>query len=147
MCSTDRRRASWRSSSGALRTTPIRIRARCLILKPTVLRTGAPEAPEPHRIAAATIASGEMELERRWQLARDINGRPVLWIQRQRKVLWRMHSGYAAYYFALVRYIVEPSAPLHLAQGQYQVQVTARLLGRCFPRRPVRSYPIRVRQP
>jgi hypothetical protein len=40
-----------------------------------------------HRIAAAAMSSGGLELERRWQLARDMNGKPVLWIQRQRKAL------------------------------------------------------------
>lgn len=40
-----------------------------------------------HKIAASAMAQGGIELERRWQLARDIAGRPVLWIQRQRRAL------------------------------------------------------------
>ena len=52
-----------------------------------VLKAGTPEALELHRIAAATMSLGGLELERRWQLARDLRGRPVLWIQRQRRVL------------------------------------------------------------
>lgn len=40
-----------------------------------------------HRIAASAMAQGGIELERRWQLARDVAGRPVLWIQRQRRAL------------------------------------------------------------
>jgi hypothetical protein len=37
-----------------------------------------------HQIEPATIPSIGIELERRFMLARDIQGRPVLWIQRQR---------------------------------------------------------------
>ncbi len=40
-----------------------------------------------HRIHASTIPSGGIELERRWQLARDMTGAPVLWMQRQRRPL------------------------------------------------------------
>lgn len=40
-----------------------------------------------HRITAASMASGGIELERRWQLARDMEGRPVLWVQRQHRIL------------------------------------------------------------
>lgn len=51
-----------------------------------VLKNGA--APEKlHRISPAVVAPGGFELERRWQLARDMEGRPVLWIQRQRRNL------------------------------------------------------------
>lgn len=52
-----------------------------------VLKAGTTAHPEPHAISAATMAGGGLELERRWQLARDMKGRPVLWIQRQRKIL------------------------------------------------------------
>lgn len=38
-----------------------------------------------HRIAAAAVPTAGIELERRWQLARDSVGNPVLWIQRQRR--------------------------------------------------------------
>lgn len=40
-----------------------------------------------HRIAPLAVPSNGIEVERRWQLARDMNGQPVLWIQRQRKSL------------------------------------------------------------
>jgi hypothetical protein len=52
-----------------------------------VLKAGTRAAPELHRISAATLSRGGLELERRWQLARDMRGRPVLWIQRQRRIL------------------------------------------------------------
>jgi hypothetical protein len=52
-----------------------------------VLRAGTRAAPELHRVSAATLSRGGLELERRWQLARDMRGRPVLWIQRQRRIL------------------------------------------------------------
>ncbi|MGH9969848.1 MAG: hypothetical protein ACREBG_18925 [Pyrinomonadaceae bacterium] len=52
-----------------------------------VLKAGTRATPELHRIDAATLSRGGLELERRWQLARDMEGRPVLWIQRQRHVL------------------------------------------------------------
>ena len=40
-----------------------------------------------HRISPVVVAQGGFELERRWQLARDMQGKPVLWIQRQRRNL------------------------------------------------------------
>jgi hypothetical protein len=52
-----------------------------------VLKGGTPAVPQPHAISAATMAGGGLELERRWELARDMQGRPVLWIQRQRRIL------------------------------------------------------------
>ena len=52
-----------------------------------VLKAGTLAAPQPHAISAATMADGGLELERRWELARDMQGRPVLWIQRQRRIL------------------------------------------------------------
>ncbi|MFM7843879.1 MAG: hypothetical protein ACKPEY_06560 [Planctomycetota bacterium] len=42
---------------------------------------------QPHQISVAAIPSSGMEIERRWQLCRDALGNPVLWIQKQRKVL------------------------------------------------------------
>jgi len=50
-----------------------------------VLQPGTPG--EPHHIAPLAIPSNGIEVERRWQLARDMNGAPVLWIQRQRRSL------------------------------------------------------------
>ena len=52
-----------------------------------VLKAGTPAAPQPHAISAATMAGCGLELERRWELARDMLGRPVLWVQRQRRIL------------------------------------------------------------
>lgn len=52
-----------------------------------VLKAGTRTAPLLHRVAAAALSQGGLELERRWQLARDVRGRPVLWIQRQRRAL------------------------------------------------------------
>jgi hypothetical protein len=43
--------------------------------------------PELHRIRPAVVPSNGIEVERRRMLARDLNGRPVLWTQRQRKPL------------------------------------------------------------
>ena len=37
-----------------------------------------------HRLAPLAIPSNGIEVERRWQLARDMQGQPVLWLQRQR---------------------------------------------------------------
>jgi hypothetical protein len=52
-----------------------------------VLKAGTAAAPQIHKISASAMARGGLELERRWQLARDMKGRPVLWIQRQRRIL------------------------------------------------------------
>ena len=52
-----------------------------------LLYAGSPTAPELHQINASVMAGGGLELERRWQLSRDMNGLPVLWIQRQRRIL------------------------------------------------------------
>jgi hypothetical protein len=46
-----------------------------------------PEAGGAHRIRPLAVPSNGIEVERRWQLARDMHGTPVLWIQRQRKPL------------------------------------------------------------
>ncbi len=52
-----------------------------------VLVAGEPGDPMLHRIAPSAIPSNGIEIERRWQLARAMNGAPVLWVQRQRKPL------------------------------------------------------------
>ena len=52
-----------------------------------VLKTAPSAPPTLHTISAATMAEGGLELERRWELARDMEGKPVLWVQRQRKSL------------------------------------------------------------
>jgi hypothetical protein len=61
--------------------------------KPT--RMPAPEAavlqPNPprelHQIVPLAVPSNGVEVERRWMLARDMSGGPVLWIQRQQRPL------------------------------------------------------------
>jgi hypothetical protein len=40
-----------------------------------------------HTIAPLAVPSNGIEVERRWMLARDMDGEPVLWIQRQRRSL------------------------------------------------------------
>ena len=52
-----------------------------------VLKAGTRTTPKLHQVEVAALPIGGLELERRWQLARDMQGRPVLWIQRQRRVL------------------------------------------------------------
>lgn len=53
-----------------------------------ILKPPAPGSEgDIHRINPVTVPSNGFEIERRWQLARDMNGLPVLWIQRQRRVL------------------------------------------------------------
>jgi hypothetical protein len=49
----------------------------------------APQADvlQAESILPLAIPSNGIEVERRWQLARDMNGAPVLWIQRQRRSL------------------------------------------------------------
>jgi hypothetical protein len=37
-----------------------------------------------HQIEPATLPAAGITIERRWMLARDTAGNPVLWIQRQR---------------------------------------------------------------
>jgi hypothetical protein len=51
------------------------------------LRGGVPGQRTLHELAPAAIPAQGVEVERRWQLARDLNGRPILWFQRQRKPL------------------------------------------------------------
>lgn len=50
-----------------------------------VLQSDTPN--QPHTIAPLAVPSNGIEVERRWMLARDMNGRPVLWIERQRRSL------------------------------------------------------------
>jgi hypothetical protein len=50
-----------------------------------VLQSERPD--QSHTIAPLAIPSNGIEVERRWMLARDMNGQPVLWIQRQRRSL------------------------------------------------------------
>ncbi|NNC02839.1 hypothetical protein HJC10_08225 [Corallococcus exiguus] len=50
-----------------------------------VLLAGTPAARELHRVDPATVPANGLTIERRWMLARDTCGRPVLWLQRQRK--------------------------------------------------------------
>ena len=52
-----------------------------------VLQAGTPEERKIHEVLPMAIPSNGIEIERRWMLARDMNGNPVLWIQRQRKPL------------------------------------------------------------
>lgn len=61
--------------------------------KPLLMPAPAAEVLQPaadgqrHQVAPLAIPSNGIELERRWQLARDMQGNPVLWIQRQRRAL------------------------------------------------------------
>ncbi len=50
-----------------------------------VLQADAPGSPVT--IAPLAVPSNGIEVERRWMLARDMHGHPVLWIQRQRRAL------------------------------------------------------------
>lgn len=45
------------------------------------------DTADPHQIVPLAIPSNGIEVERRWQLARDMEGTPVLWLQRQRRSL------------------------------------------------------------
>ena len=54
-------------------------------VRAAVLRVGAGVVETAHEIEPATVPSIGVELERRYQLARDVNGQPLLWLQRQRK--------------------------------------------------------------
>lgn len=61
--------------------------------KPSAMPAPEAEVLQPaadgqrHQIAPLAVPSNGIELERRWQLARDTQGNPVLWIQRQRRAL------------------------------------------------------------
>ena len=50
-----------------------------------VLQSDTPD--QPHTIAPLAVPSNGVEVERRWMLARDMKGQPVLWIRRQRRSL------------------------------------------------------------
>lgn len=52
-----------------------------------LLQAGTAAAPQLHQIVASAVVPGGIAFERRWQLARDMTGRPVLWMQRQRHIL------------------------------------------------------------
>lgn len=47
----------------------------------------ATDGGQAHKIAPLAVPSNGIEVERRWQLARDMNGTPVLWVQRRRTSL------------------------------------------------------------
>ncbi len=49
-----------------------------------VLRVRSGNDEYVHQIDPATVPSIGIELERSYRLARDVHGKPVLWIQRQR---------------------------------------------------------------
>ncbi len=51
---------------------------------PLALVLQPPEGAPDHVIARLAVPSNGIELTRRWSLARDMAGQPVLWIQRQR---------------------------------------------------------------
>lgn len=55
--------------------------------KALLLQAGTPQAPQLHRLSASVMAGGGLDLERRWQLARAMDGKPVLWVERQRRIL------------------------------------------------------------
>jgi len=52
-----------------------------------VLRVRGPAGQTLHTLSPGSIPSNGISLERRWMLARDIEGNPVLWVQRERKPL------------------------------------------------------------
>ena len=52
-----------------------------------VLRPGLPGNRVIHEIDPAAVPANGIAVERRWMLARDTEGHPVLWLQRQRKPL------------------------------------------------------------
>jgi len=49
-----------------------------------VLKTESPDRPRLHSLAGSAMPENGISVERRWKLARDLAGRPQLWIQRQR---------------------------------------------------------------
>jgi len=55
--------------------------------KPFLMPAPQAEILQAKSILPLAIPSNGVEIERRWQLARDMNGAPVLWIQRQRRTL------------------------------------------------------------
>jgi hypothetical protein len=46
-----------------------------------------PDGGAPHRLAPLAVPGNGIEIERRWLLARDMHGQPVLWIRRRRSAL------------------------------------------------------------
>lgn len=79
----DRRMLVLRGLADLSRTTPV-------VMPPPqaqILWAGTPGARQVHEVQPSAIPSNGIELERRWMLARDMHGNPVLWIQRQRKPL------------------------------------------------------------
>ena len=52
-----------------------------------ILQAGTPESSQLHQVLPMAIPSNGIEVERRWMLARDMLGNPILWIERQRKPL------------------------------------------------------------
>jgi hypothetical protein len=55
--------------------------------KPFLMPAPQAEVLKAKNILPLAVPSNGVEVERRWQLARDMNGAPVLWIQRQRRTL------------------------------------------------------------
>jgi hypothetical protein len=55
--------------------------------KPFLMPAPQAELLQTTSILPLAIPSNGIEIERRWQLARDMNGAPILWIQRQRRTL------------------------------------------------------------
>jgi hypothetical protein len=55
--------------------------------KPFPMPAPQAEILQAKSILPLAIPSNGIEVERRWQLARDMNGAPVLWIQRRRRTL------------------------------------------------------------
>lgn len=55
--------------------------------KPSPMPPPRAAALQASHILPLAIPSNGIEIERRWQLARDMHGAPVLWIQRQRRPL------------------------------------------------------------
>jgi hypothetical protein len=61
--------------------------------RPTLMPAPEAEVLQPpipgelHAIAPLAVPSNGIEVDRRWMLARDMDGQPVLWLQRQRRPL------------------------------------------------------------
>lgn len=55
--------------------------------KPFLMPAPQAEILQTQSLLPLAIPSNGVEIERRWQLARDMNGAPVLWVQRQRRTL------------------------------------------------------------
>lgn len=63
------------------RQRPVRMPA------PEALVLQSPIPDQRHAIAPLAVPSNGIEVERHWMLARDMDGQPVLWLQRQRRPL------------------------------------------------------------